>query len=105
MNEKIILRVAEAHHRDAGRDIARIDRDLMDRMGLSNGDVILVIGKEKVCALAGPGYPEDQGYELIRIDGNLRNNARVCIVVKVYIQKSHHKVAIIIVLDPHQQAS
>jgi transitional endoplasmic reticulum ATPase len=103
MNEKTILRVAEAHHRDAGRDIARIDRDLMDRMGLSSGDVILVIGKEKVCALAGPGYPEDQGYEIIRIDGNLRNNARVGIDDKVYIQKSSAQVANRIVLAPTQQ--
>ncbi len=103
MNEKIILRVAEAHHRDAGRDIARIDRDLMDRMGLSSGDVIFVIGKEKACALAGPGYPEDQGYDIIRIDGNIRNNARVGIDDKVYIEKSSAQAANRIVLAPTQQ--
>ncbi|MDO8724712.1 MAG: CDC48 family AAA ATPase [Candidatus Methanoperedens sp.] len=103
MNEKIILRVAEAHHRDAGRDIARIDRDLMDKMGISNGDVILVIGKDKACALAGPGYPEDQGYDLIRIDGNIRSNARVGIDDKVQIQKSSAQVANRIVLAPTQQ--
>jgi transitional endoplasmic reticulum ATPase len=103
MNEKIILRVAEAHHRDAGRDIARIDRNLMDRMGLSSGNVIFVIGKEKVCALVGAGYPEDQGYEIIRIDGNIRNNARVGIDDKVYIQKSSAQAANRIVLAPTQQ--
>ena len=69
MNEKIMLRVAEAHHRDAGRDIARIDRDIMEKLGILSGDVILVIGKEKACAIAGPGYPEDEGQELVRIDG------------------------------------
>jgi transitional endoplasmic reticulum ATPase len=103
MNEKIILRVAEAHHRDAGRDIARIDRDLMDRLGLSSGDVILLIGKEKACAIAGPGYPEDQGYNIIRIDGNIRNNARVGIDDKVYIEKSSAQAANRIVLAPTQQ--
>jgi len=103
MNDKTILRVAEAHHRDAGRDIARIDRDLMDRMGLSSGDVILVIGKERACALAGPGYPEDQGYDIIRIDGNIRSNARVGIDDKVQIQKSSALVANRIVLAPTQQ--
>jgi transitional endoplasmic reticulum ATPase len=103
MNEKIMLRVAEAHHRDAGRDIARIDRDLMDKMLLSRGDVILVIGKEKVCALVGPGYPEDNGNEIIRIDGNIRNNARVGIDDKVYIQKSSAQAANRVVLAPTQQ--
>lgn len=103
MNEKIILRVAEAHHRDAGRDIARIDRDLMDRMGLSSGDVIFVIGKEKACALAGPGYPEDQGIDIIRIDGNIRNNSRVGIDDKVYIEKSSAQAANRIVLAPTSQ--
>ncbi|KCZ71917.1 AAA family ATPase, CDC48 subfamily [Candidatus Methanoperedens nitroreducens] len=103
MNEKIMLRVAEAHHRDAGRDIARIERDLMEKLGVLSGDVILVIGKEKACAIAGPGYPEDQGRGLIRIDGNIRANARVGIDDKVYVQKSAVLQASRIVLAPVQQ--
>ncbi len=103
MNEKIMLRVAEAHHRDAGRDIARTDRDLMEKLGILSGDVILVIGKEKACAIAGPGYPEDQGRGLIRIDGNIRANARVGIDDKVYVQKSAVLQANRIVLAPVQQ--
>lgn len=103
MNEKIILRVAEAQHKDAGRGIARIGRDLMDSMGLSSDDVIFVIGNEKACALARPGYPEDHGYDIIRIDGNIRNNARVGIDDKVYIEKSSAQAANRIVLAPTQQ--
>ena len=34
----IQVRVAEAYHRDAGKGIARIDVDLMKRLGLENGD-------------------------------------------------------------------
>lgn len=103
MNEKVTLRVAEAHHRDAGRDIARIDRDIMEKLGILSGDVILVIGKEKACAIAGPGYPEDEGQELIRIDGNTRTNARVGIDDKVFIQKSAVLQASRVVLAPTQQ--
>ncbi len=103
MNEKVTLRVAEAHHRDAGRDIARIDRDIMEKLGILSGDVILVIGKEKACAIAGPGYPEDQGQELIRIDGNTRTNARVGIDDKVFIQKTAVLQASRVVLAPTQQ--
>ncbi|MCZ7397903.1 MAG: hypothetical protein O8C59_05305, partial [Candidatus Methanoperedens sp.] len=67
MNEKISLRVAEAHHRDVGKDIIRLDRDLMEKLGITSGDVVLITGKEKTCAIAHPGYPEDQGLELVRI--------------------------------------
>ncbi len=104
MNEKIMLRVAEAHHRDAGRDIARIDRNVMEKLGLLSGDVILVVGKEKACAIAGPAYPEDEGAEIIRIDGNIRTNARVGIDDKIYIQKSTTQEAKRAVLAPTQQA-
>ena len=103
MNERIMLRVAEAHHRDAGRDIARIDRDIMEQMDILSGDIILVVGKEKACAIAGPGYPEDEGTEIIRIDGNIRSNARVGIDDKIYIQKSTHQVATRVVLAPTQK--
>jgi len=103
MTEKIMLRVAEAHHRDAGRDIARIDRDVMEKLGISSGDIILVVGKEKTCAIAGPGYPEDQGIEIIRIDGNIRTNARVGIDDKIYVQKAETQPAKRVVLAPTQQ--
>lgn len=98
-----MLRVVEAHHRDVGRDIARIDRDVMEKMGILSGDIIMVVGKEKACAIAGPGYPEDQGTEIIRIDGNIRTNARVGIDDKIYLQKSTPQVAKRVVLAPTQQ--
>jgi transitional endoplasmic reticulum ATPase len=103
MNERIMLQVAEAHHRDAGRDIARIDRYIMEQMDILSGDIILVVGKEKACAIASPGYPEDEGTEIIRIDGNIRANARVGIDDKIYIQKSTPQVGKRVVLAPTQQ--
>src|SRR5659263_244016 len=103
MNERIMLQVAEAHHRDAGRDIARIDRSVMEQMNILSGDIILVVGKEKACAIVSPGYPEDEGTEIIRIDGNIRANARVGIDDKIYIQKSTPQVAKRVVLAPTQQ--
>jgi transitional endoplasmic reticulum ATPase len=103
MNDRIMLRVAEAHHRDVGRDIARIDRDIMEQMGILSGDTIMVVGKEKACAIAGPGYPEDAGMDLIRIDGNIRGNARVGIDDKIYLQKSAPQIAKRVVLAPTEQ--
>ena len=98
-----MLRVAEAQHRDAGRDIARIDRKIMEKHGISNGDIILIIGTEKACAIAGPGYPEDEGQNLIRIDGNVRTNARVGIDDDVYIQEVKAPDATRVVLAPTQK--
>jgi len=103
MNERIMLRVAEAHHRDAGRDIARIDRDIMEQMDILSGDIILVVGKEKACAIVSPGYPEDEGTEIIRIDGNIRANARVGIDDKIYIQKASPQIAKRVVFAPTQK--
>lgn len=103
MIEKMMLRVAEAHHRDVGRDIARIDRDMMEKLGILNGDIIMVIGREKAAAIAGSGYPEDAGDDLIRIDGNIRNNARIGIDDRVNIQKVSAAEAVRVVLAPTQQ--
>lgn len=103
MNDRIMLRVAEAQHRDVGRDIARIDRDIMEQMGILSGDIVMVVGKEKACAIAGQGYPEDQGMDLIRIDGNIRSNARVGIDDQIYLQKSTPQMAKRVVLAPTEK--
>jgi transitional endoplasmic reticulum ATPase len=103
MNEKITLRVAESHHRDVGKDVARIDRNLMEKLGISSGDIVLITGKEKACAIAHPGYPEDQGLDLVRIDGNIRANARVGLDDKIYMQKYAAQPANRAVLAPTQQ--
>ncbi|MCZ7372387.1 MAG: CDC48 family AAA ATPase, partial [Candidatus Methanoperedens sp.] len=62
-----------------------------------------ITGKEKTCAIAHPGYPEDQGLELVRIDGNIRANARVGLDDKIYLQKYAALPANRAVLAPTQQ--
>ncbi len=98
-----MLRVAEAYHRDAGSGVAKIDRNIMEKLTIQSGDTILIIGKEKACAIARPGYPEDEGNGLIRIDGNIRTNARVGLDDKVSIQKIASQEAKRVVLAPTQQ--
>jgi len=46
--EPIQLKVSEAYHRDAGKGIARLSLEVMNSMGVNNGDVIQISGKEKV---------------------------------------------------------
>jgi transitional endoplasmic reticulum ATPase len=100
MKEEIVLRVAEAFYRDVGRGIARIDPEVMEKLGLQSGDIIEIIGKESVPAIVWPSYPEDRGKGVIRIDGNLRSNAGVSIDDKVKIRKVDAKPAERITLAP-----
>jgi transitional endoplasmic reticulum ATPase len=102
MAKELTLRVAESHHRDVGRDIARIEREKMEELDLVSGDYIEINGKDTTYAIVWPAYPEDRGKEVLRIDGNIRNNARVSLDDKVMIKKAEAKEAKRITLAPTQ---
>jgi len=96
----VTLRVAEAHGRDVGRGIARVDPKIMGSLGLTPGDIIEISGKRKTVAICWPGYSEDAGKGIIRIDGYIRRNAGVSIDEKVIIRKVEAKNAEKVVLAP-----
>ena len=103
MNEErkqITLKVAEAHSRDVGRGIARVDRKAMEELGLSSGDVIEIVGRNRAVAIVWPAYPEDYGKGVIRIDGYTRRNAGAGIDDFVRIRKVKAKPAKKIVFAP-----
>jgi len=97
---EVQLRVGDAKQRDVGRGIARIDQRTMQRLGISAGDVIEIKGKRTTAAIAWPAYSEDQGREIIRIDGFTRKNAGVAINEYVIARPGKVKDAISIVLAP-----
>jgi len=99
-SKSVVLRVAEAHGRDVGRGIARIDPKVVEEMGLVPGDVVEISGKRRTVALVWPGYAEDYGKGLIRIDGYIRNNAGVSIDEKVTVMKIEAKKAVKVTLAP-----
>ncbi|MBU2639325.1 MAG: CDC48 family AAA ATPase [Nanoarchaeota archaeon] len=101
MPNEFILSVEEAEHRDASRGIARIDKDDMEKLKLVSGDVIKIKGKKTACAIVWPGYPEDSN-GIIRIDGDIRNNAGIGINDKVRINKIEVKSAKKVILAPSQ---
>ncbi|MGP8336796.1 MAG: CDC48 family AAA ATPase [Methanosarcinaceae archaeon] len=102
MSGEIIVRITEAHHRDTGKGIARLDKDLMTNIGVVSGDIIEIKNRDKAYGIVYPGYPEDSGKNIVRIDGNLRNNARVGIDDKVTIKKVNAKEAKRTTLAPTQ---
>jgi transitional endoplasmic reticulum ATPase len=83
----VSLRVAESQSRDVGRGIARLDPKVSSEIGLSAGDVIEIHGKKKTVAIYWPGYKEDFGKGIIRIDGYTRSNAGAGIDENVDIRK------------------
>lgn len=87
MSEEIIVQVAQAYPRDAGRGIARLEKNLMQQLGITSGDIIEIRGKDTCYAIVWPGYADDTGKGIIRIDGNLRYNAKIGLDEQVTIKK------------------
>ncbi|RLI19644.1 AAA family ATPase, partial [Candidatus Bathyarchaeota archaeon] len=97
---EVQLKVADARQRDVGRGIARIDQKTMQKLGITAGDVIEIIGKRKTSAIAWPAYSEDQGREIIRMDGFTRKNAGVAINEYVIVRPAKVRDAISVTLAP-----
>ncbi|HEC87966.1 MAG TPA: AAA family ATPase, partial [Thermoplasmata archaeon] len=98
-----VLRVEEAKSRDAGRGIARIDAKIAKEMGMVPGDIVMVEGKKKTACIYWPGYSEDDGKDIIRIDGVTRRNAGAGIDDKVKVRKAQVKKASRIVFSPTEE--
>lgn len=94
------VRIAEALTRDVGRGIARVDPDIVSKMGWVSGDVIEIEGRKKTYALLWQGPQNDAGRGVVRIDGATRNNAGIGIDDKVVIRKTRSAYADLIVLAP-----
>ena len=95
MSERLKLTVKPLKQKDAGRGLAAIERGAMDELDLENGDYIVIEGKNQSRAVARvwPGYPEDEGQRVIRIDGRLRQEANVGIDDRVEVTKAEIKPA------------
>ncbi|EMA50268.1 CDC48 family AAA ATPase [Halococcus thailandensis] len=88
------LTIKPLKQKDAGRGLAAVDRAAMDDLDLENGDYILIEGGEgRAIARVWPGYPDDQGQGVIRIDGQLRSEAQVGIDDRVSVEKAEVKPA------------
>ncbi len=97
------LQVAGSKVKDSGKGVARVSRQALDALGLRDGDVIEVVGKRSTAAIALPPYPEDEGLDLVRLDGLQRANADVGMGDHVEVRKADPKPAARIQLAPAQQ--
>jgi transitional endoplasmic reticulum ATPase len=94
--------VKEAARDDAGRSIARLSIEVMRALSLVSGDVIEIQGKKKAPAIVWPGFAQDTGQNILRIDGTVRANAGTGVDERVRIRKVEVGVAKKVVIQPTQ---
>jgi transitional endoplasmic reticulum ATPase len=97
------LQVAGAKPQDVGTGTARLSRSLMQKLGLREGAVVGITGKRLTAALALPPYTEDEGLDVVRLDGLQRGNAGISIGDHVVVQPADAKPARKIQLAPAQK--
>jgi transitional endoplasmic reticulum ATPase len=98
--DEVVLKVAEAEHRDIGRFIVRIDAVSMEKLGVRTGDIIQIKGKRITAAIAWPAYQGDKGREIIRMDGRIRRNAGISLSEKVAVARANEEPARNVTLAP-----
>ena len=97
------LQVAGAKPQDVGTGTARISRKTFQALDLKEGQVIEIVGKRTTAAIVLPPYPEDEGLDVIRLDGLQRGNAGVSIGDYVDAKRADVKPAKRIQLAPAQK--
>jgi transitional endoplasmic reticulum ATPase len=100
VGKDIQLRVADARQRDVGHGKVRIDNETMQKLTITAGDFVEIHGKKMTVAVAWPAYAEDQGEEIVRMDGLIRRNAGVALNEYVVLKKADVKEAQAIIFAP-----
>lgn len=98
--ETLQLKVAEAGQQDVGRGTVRLGKKQIKALGLGRDDVVEIRGKRNTASVAVPCAPEDEGLDIVRMDGLLRHNAKVGIGDTVEIGRAEWKEAKKVVLSP-----
>jgi len=96
------VQVASLPPADSGRGFARLPDTLMEELDLNEGDVIEIVGKRTTAARAIRPYGEDEGIDIIRLDGLQRANAGVGSGDFVDVSKAQSKAATRVVFAPAQ---
>ncbi|MFP4005657.1 MAG: CDC48 family AAA ATPase [Candidatus Hadarchaeia archaeon] len=103
-NNEIKLTVAEARRqKDVGKNVARVSKAVMNKLKVKQGDIIEIEGNKKSGAIVRSSYREDEGLDIIRLDGLERKNAGTSIGEKVTVRKAEVKEAETVTIAPTEQ--
>ena len=94
------LQVAAARQEESGQGIARMPRTAFQALGITEGDIVEIEGKRSTAAIAMAAYPEDQGLEVVRLDGLQRGNAEAASGEHVIIRAAESRAATRVVFAP-----
>jgi len=97
------LQVAAARQEESGRGIARMPKSVFATLGITEGDIVEITGKRATAAIAVPAYEEDQGLDVVRLDGLQRGNAEIGSGEHVSIRKAESRPATRVVFAPAQR--
>jgi hypothetical protein len=87
ISNPLTLKVLEAYSSDIGRGVARIDHNSLNSLGLSEGDSIEIINKDRTIeAKCLDLLPSDEGKGIIRVDPHLRKSIGVPIGKTIVIR-------------------
>ncbi|MGI9566320.1 MAG: hypothetical protein ACR2LL_04820 [Nitrosopumilus sp.] len=92
--------ILEAHTRDVGQGIVRIDKNTMYDLNINSVDTVEIMGKQRTVAKCLQLYPADEGKKIIRMDGLTRNNCKAEIGIPVFIRKINSSVADSVMIAP-----
>jgi len=98
----IMLKVAEAFQNDIGRGIARLDSKAKSNLDVSTGDIVKLTGRKSALAIVWQAHPDDEGLDMIRLDGILRQNVGIGLGETVRVEKTEAKEAKKVTLAPKE---
>jgi transitional endoplasmic reticulum ATPase len=102
-NTTVKLQVAAARQEESGNGFARLPKSALSALGVTEGDVVEIEGKRITAARVMAPYPEDEGLEVIRLDGLQRANAEVGSGDHVQVRKAVSKPATRVIFAPAQR--
>ena len=82
---------------------ARLPQTAFSALGIAEGDVVEITGKQVTAAIAVHAYPEDQSLEVIRLDGLQRGNAETGSGEHLTVRKAESRPATRVVFAPAQR--
>ncbi|HEV2146231.1 MAG TPA: CDC48 family AAA ATPase [Longimicrobiaceae bacterium] len=101
--ENVRAQVAGAKTQDVGTGGARIGHRILKELGIREGEIVEVMGKRSTAVIALPPYPEDDGLDIVRLDGLQRVNTDVSISDHVELRRADVKPARRVTIAPAQK--
>jgi transitional endoplasmic reticulum ATPase len=103
-SEPVALKVGELTNREEfGRGLVRLDTKTMSKLGIKEGEIVAMQGKNLTGALAVRAYPADIGLNVIRMDGITRRNAGIGVGETIKVSRAEPRDAKRVTLAPAQK--